>query len=320
MLLGFLSISLFLIIALCLYLPYWLKTKDLKKISSKDLPSDAHWAKLSKGNIYYRWHHPEQKNGQTIVMVHGFSTPSFVWNGLLDGLLNKGFSILVYDHYGRGFSERPRTKYSLDFYVETLKELISHQNIDEKIHLVGYSMGGPIIGGFADKYSDQVKSLSFIAPAGFGKVQTSIPFFMKIPGVIEWAMHVLADRFYGSAISSETTYSNDPLSINEKEFQQLFSFQMQFKGFRESLASTMRNFNLFDAREMFEEVAAKNIPSIAIWGDNDGIVSYKGAKTYSEIFHDGRVITIEDGTHDITYRQPSDVLEAIKNFLASQIS
>ena len=253
-------------------------------------------------------------------MVHGFSTPSFVWNGLLDGLLNEGFSILVYDHYGRGFSERPRTKYSLDFYVETLKELIAHQNIDEKIHLVGYSMGGPIIGGFADKYSDQVKSLSFIAPAGFGKVQTSIPFFMKIPGVIEWAMHVLADRFYGSAISSETTHSNDPLSINEKEFQQLFSIQMQFKGFRESLASTMRNFNLFDAREMFEKVAAKNIPSIAIWGDNDGIVSYKGAETYSEIFQEGKVITIEDGTHDITYRQPSDVLEAIKIFLASQIS
>ena len=220
--LEFLPLGFFGILILGIIIPYWLKTKELKKISSKDLPPEGDWAKLSMGNIYYRWHHPEQKNGQTIVMVHGFSTPSFVWNGLLDGLLNKGYSILVYDHYGRGFSERPRTKYSLDFYVETLKELISHQNIDEKIHLVGYSMGGPIIGGFAEKYSDQVKSLSFIAPAGFGKVQTSIPFFMKIPGVIEWAMHVLADRFYGSAISSETAHSNDPLSINEEEFQQRF--------------------------------------------------------------------------------------------------
>ena len=310
-----LSVGLLGILILGIYIPYRLKTKGLKKISSKDLPSDGNWVKLLKGNIYYRWHHPEQKNGQTIIMVHGFSTPSFVWNGLLDGLLNDGYSILVYDHYGRGFSERPRAKYSLDFYVETLKELISHQNIDGKIHLVGYSMGGPIIGGFADKYSNHVKSLSFIAPAGFGKVQTSFPFFMKIPGVIEWSMHVLADRFYGSAISSETTHSSDPLSINEEEFQELFSFQMQFKGFRESLASTMRNFNLFDAREMFEKVATKNIPSIAIWGDNDGVVSYKGAETYSEIFHEGKVITIKDGTHDITYRQPSQILKALKDFL-----
>ena len=135
--LEFLSVGVLGILILGIFVPYWLKTKDLKKISSKNLPSDGHWAQLSKGNIYYRWHHPEQKNGQTIVMVHGFSTPSFVWNGLLDGFLNKGYSILVYDHYGRGFSERPRTKYSLDFYVETLKELISYQNIDRKIHLVG---------------------------------------------------------------------------------------------------------------------------------------------------------------------------------------
>ena len=111
------------------------------------------------------------------------------------------------------------------------------------------------------------------------------------------------------------THSSDPLSINEEEFQELFSFQMQFKGFRESLASTMRNFNLFDAREMFEKVATKNIPSIAIWGDNDGVVSYKGAETYSEIFHEGKVITIKDGTHDITYRQPSQILKALKDFL-----
>ena len=227
--------------------------------------------------------------------------------------LKKGYSILVYDHYGRGFSERPRTKYSLDFYVETLKELISHQGIDEKIHLVGYSMGGPIIGGFAEKYSNQVKSLSFIAPADL-KSTNIYSFFYEDSGVIEWAMHVLADRFYGSAISSETTHSSDPLSINEEEFQKSFSLQMEFKGFRESLASTMRNFNLFDAREMFEKVAAK-YSSIAIWGDNDGIVSYKGAETYSEIFHEGKVITIEDGTHDITYRQPSQILKALKDFL-----
>ena len=316
--LEFLVASLLGVLILGIYFPYWLKTKGLKNISSKDIPSDGGWAKLSKGNIYYRWHEPEEKNGQTILMVHGFSTPSFVWNGLLGGLLNKGYSILVYDHYGRGFSERPRTKYTLDFYVETLKELISDQSIDGKIHFIGYSMGGPIIGGFAHKYSAQVKSLSFIAPAGFGKVQTSFPFFMKIPGVIEWSMHVLADRFYGSAISSETTHSSDPLSINEEEFQELFSFQMKFKGFRESLASTMRNFNLFDARDMFKKVAAKDIPSIAVWGDNDGVVSYKGAETYSEIFHEGKVVTIKDGTHDIAYRQPSEVLDAIKTFLTFQ--
>jgi len=58
--LEFLPIGLFGILILGIFVPYWLKTKDLKKISSKDLPSDGDWAKLSKGNIYYRWHRPDQ--------------------------------------------------------------------------------------------------------------------------------------------------------------------------------------------------------------------------------------------------------------------
>ena len=85
---GFFLVGLIFVVAVCIYLPYWVKTKDLKKIRLENLPSAGDWAKLSKGNIYYRWHEPKEKNGQTIVMVHGFSTPSFVWNGLLSGLLN----------------------------------------------------------------------------------------------------------------------------------------------------------------------------------------------------------------------------------------
>ena len=59
--LEFLPLGFFGILIIGIFAPYWLKTKDLKKISSKDLPPDGNWAKLSRGNIYYRWHYPEQK-------------------------------------------------------------------------------------------------------------------------------------------------------------------------------------------------------------------------------------------------------------------
>ena len=44
--LEFLSIGILGTLILSIFAPYWLKTKDLKKISSKDLPSDGDWAKL----------------------------------------------------------------------------------------------------------------------------------------------------------------------------------------------------------------------------------------------------------------------------------
>ena len=67
---GFFLIGIIFVIAICLYLPYWLKTKDLKKIRLENLPSVGDWAKLSKGNIYYRWHEPKEKNGQTIAVSY----------------------------------------------------------------------------------------------------------------------------------------------------------------------------------------------------------------------------------------------------------
>ena len=93
-------IALFIILAI----PYFYKTLQLKTLTKSDLPKEGNWANLSSGNIYYKWHNPTvEANGEIIILVHGFSTPSFVWKGILEDLQSSGFKILAYDHFGRGF-------------------------------------------------------------------------------------------------------------------------------------------------------------------------------------------------------------------------
>ena len=43
---GFFLIGLIFVVAGCIYLPYWLKTKDLKKIRLKNLPSEGRLGKV----------------------------------------------------------------------------------------------------------------------------------------------------------------------------------------------------------------------------------------------------------------------------------
>ena len=311
-----LFLSIVVILAL-LALPYFYKLYGLKKITKQDIPEIGDWVELSRGSIYFEWFIPKEsvEVKGTMVLVHGFSTPSFVWGGLIDNFTESGYKVLVYDHFGRGYSERPRIKYDKSLYLETLRELITSQKIEDAVHLVGYSMGGPIVGYYADTYPDETKSISLIAPAGFSKSIPESQSWTTMPIIGDWFWRVFSDRLYGIGNMSETQFSDDPLSINEDKFLPLFQKQLSYRGFNESLLSTIRNFNLFDIRTIYKSLSSRNIPTLALWGKKDGVVPFSGSKEFEQIFSEGKLITLEEGTHDITYRQPTLIGNRIIEFI-----
>ena len=257
-----------------------------------------------------------KSNGQTLVLIHGFSTPHFVWDGVRQFFLDAGYEILVYDHFGRGFSERPSTQYDQQLYVRTLKELLDQQNLLQPVHLVGYSMGGAILGHFAQAYPARVKTMSLIAPAGFMTEQPASSSLINIPLLGEWLGHMFADRMLVSDITeTEMAKVGDPLAIPRGEFVVRVGKQMQYSGFVESLVSTLRHFNLFNALESYAAVGKLGIPTLAIWGTEDATVPFMGSEKLLEAIPHAQLVAIEEGGHNITYMQPSIVGPAIANFL-----
>ena len=78
-----------LLLVLLMGLSYVAKTYGLKTITVSDLPDEGAWAELSQGNLYYRWYIPKRENGEVVVLVHGFSTPHFIWDQITHFLLLK---------------------------------------------------------------------------------------------------------------------------------------------------------------------------------------------------------------------------------------
>src|SRR5256885_1393360 len=60
------------------------------------------FVKLSKGVVHYELAGPE--TGRSIVLVHGFSVPYYLWDGTFETLVKAGYRVLRYDLYGRGLS------------------------------------------------------------------------------------------------------------------------------------------------------------------------------------------------------------------------
>ena len=128
--------------------------------------------KLSDGVVHYEIAGPA--TGQVVVLIHGVTTPCFVWDHNFQELVNAGFRVLRYDHYGRGFSDRPDGVYDGDLYDRELVQLLQGLKIRLPVYLTGLSMGGAVAVTFADRHPEMVSKMALFAPAGF-PIKESFP-------------------------------------------------------------------------------------------------------------------------------------------------
>ena len=309
------ALTIFITVIVLISFPYIFNTLKLKNPNKIKIPPYGNQVFLSKGKIFYCWHEPrELSSDEIIVLGHGFATPSFVWNGILEDLLSTGRRVLTYDHFGRGYSDRPKEKYNINFYVDTLEELLTLLKVSEDLHLIGYSMGGPISALFSHRNKQKVKTLNLIAPAGY------IPephwamklFIMPIVGDYLFKAFPL---IYKNISASETENSDDPKAIGKEEFENHFLQQTLYRGFIDSLLSTARNFNMTDSSEAFKKIGLDRINTQVIWGTHDGICPISGLEKLKLDIPEIIFKEIKDGTHDITYRQPSEVGKYLSDFI-----
>ena len=308
-----------LLILAIVFIPYVYLSIKLKNPSKIIKPDYGKFAELKNGNIFYQEFSSDNPIGQIVVLVHGFSTPSIVWKGIVPYLTDAGYDVLSYDHYGRGFSARPKVDYTKGFYISTLLELIDYLKIEQKVHLIGYSMGGPIVGYFANENPNKVASVNFIAPAGYmfkRKSQSNLYFkILSIPFVSKYISVVFPSLMYGGNSTIELSTEEDKNRLSQDELNKVYKEQMMYEGFTRSLVSTASNFNLFNTQKMYQELAKKKIDASVIWGDEDEIVPFDGLRHLRSDYPEINYKVVQNGHHDLTYALPS----IVGKFLSQQL-
>jgi len=97
---------------------------------------------LSRGVVHYEQAGPV--DGQAVLLTHGFSVPSYIWDPTFRALAESGFRVIRYDLYGRGYSDRPQTAYDRELFVQEAVELLDSLHVNRPVDFVGLSMGGAI--------------------------------------------------------------------------------------------------------------------------------------------------------------------------------
>lgn len=118
--------------------------------------------------IHYQLLEPKLAEGQTqkppcVVFIHGFVMDNLSsWFFTLANPVAQFTRALVYDLRGHGFSERPKTGYSIATHLNDLKNLIDTVANGEKVIIVGNSYGGLLALNFTSKYPERVAGLVLI--------------------------------------------------------------------------------------------------------------------------------------------------------------
>ena len=250
--------------------------------------------KLSDGVVHYEINGTD--TGQAVVLIHGFTTPYFVWDHNYKDLVNAGFRVLRYDLYGRGFSERPDVVYDRDLYDRQLVELLQRLKIKLPVHLAGLSMGGAIAVNFADRHPEMVSKMALFAPAGFPIEEPATVKLAKLPVIGEYIMALTGDRIILAGIRKSFVHPE-----NLSAFENKFKVQMQYRGYQKALLSTLRHMHMHQLGSIYHRVGKLKKPVLLIWGTKDAVLPFHNSDKVKEavpnlIFH-----AIDGGGHNSNY-------------------
>lgn len=105
-----------------------------------------------------------------IVFESGFGSPMDHWDRLLDGVSELG-PLLTYDRPGVGKSEPDNEMPTIKNVADKLLRVLDHLEMEPPYLLVGHSLGGAFVRGFAVYYPEMLAGLVIIDPADFTETQ-----------------------------------------------------------------------------------------------------------------------------------------------------
>jgi pimeloyl-ACP methyl ester carboxylesterase len=286
------------------------ETKELDDLTRRE--ASGAFVQLPDGITHYELSNPEVEN--TVVLVHGFCTPYFIFDPTFEFLSHAGLRVLRYDLIGRGFSDRPDTRYNIDLFVRQLYDLLDALCLTHPVSLVGLSMGGSIIAAFTARFPERVNKLVLIDPAGVKRVfpLTALK-AATIPGIGETILNVIGN---GGMVRNIASDFFDRTYVDH--FQGRYLVQMQYKGFKRAILSTVRNGMLDSFMDDYQRVGKMDKPVLLFWGRHDHTVPLHHSHHLRQAIPRAELQVIENCGHIPHYESPAEVNPILLQFLQSE--
>ena len=286
-------------------------------IEKKDLDDAARaqlggsYIKLPDGTTHYELTGPE--TGQVVVLIHGATTPMYIWDAQAGPLSGAGYRVLRYDMYGRGYSDRPEGDYSQAFYRKQLADLLDALKITQPVDLAGVSMGGGLAMDFTANHPGRVKNVVLVSPM-INSIKNDTNFkLMRIPVFGEFLTRLIAVK-----VMSDRAAQLVQQSPRAAEYARIFSDQTRFKGFEKASLAAARSDAWADYTADYQAAGKQDRSILVIYGTEDNDISAEMVQAMRKALPNAQFKQLDNIGHDPQVVVPEQVNSLILDFLKQQ--
>jgi pimeloyl-ACP methyl ester carboxylesterase len=222
----------------------------------------------------------------SILIIHGWMVESGRYDSLKSTLEKRGYRVYVPDMPGNGVEIEPEKPFTLDDYVDFIKEYLKKKNI-RSCTIVGHSFGGRVGIKLAANNPDLVDKL----------VLTGVPGFRSESWIKRTVFTVAAK--IGRSLG---------LGTKMKKVLYRLAGTHDYSKTQGVMRETFKNIVNEDLEKPMQKIKC---PTLLIWGKNDKIVPVRIAKKMQRYINSAQLEIISNTGHDVPYKNPNKFTKAL---------
>jgi len=235
--------------------------------------------------------------GNHFLILHGWGGSSDSWIYCQKILRDRGFKVIVPDFPGFGKSKTPKEPWSVDDYVQWLKNFTEKTEIQTPFFLLGHSFGGRIAIKFAVKYPEKIKSLILCSSAGIKPEKT-----------------LKQKLFFYLARIGDYLFSQKPLRRFKDGARNVFYQAIRQRDYLKANGTMKETIKKILDEDLLDCLPKIKNKTLIIWGELDKMVPLKYGYIMKDRIPDSRLIVLPKAGHSPQLDYPEKLAEIIFQF------
>lgn len=233
----------------------------------------------------------------TILILHGWESFAKRWAQVKEILARQGIEVFVPDLPGFGENPPPKESWSVDDYVEWVKNFTQGFT---PFFLLGHSFGGRLAIKFAAKYPGKISGLILVSSAGIKESKSQLERLTFLTGV------EIFNSIFGL-----------PILNKFKPFLRKIFYRYILKktDYLETKGAMKETFKKIVGEDLTPYLSQIKTPTLIIWGMQDKITPLKDAYLIKENIKNSKLKILENVGHTPHLETPGKLVEIILNFL-----